>query len=255
MTSTTFIHDQAAGPEQSPLIIERFLRDSQSVRQQISSEYRLNQLIRQMLVSATLALAGYGALVGSQQSLLQALASSVKLPVLFLLTLAICLPTLYLFNLLCGGRLSARQALATALTAITVTSNLTLAFAPITLFFMLTAQSYAFFVLLNVVILALTGGIGLHFMVQGIRSLNTTTQTGETLATALERESPAARSPHPVNMTLLNVWLLLYGFVGTQLGWTLSPFFGEPDMPFILFREIDSNFYIGVLELFFRLFS
>jgi hypothetical protein len=255
MTSTTFTHDQAVGPEQSPLIIERFLRDNQSVWQQISSEYRLNQLIRQMLVSATLALAGYGAIIGSQKSLLQALASSVKLPVLFLLTLAICLPTLYLFNLLCGGRLSARQALATALTAITVTANLTLAFAPITLFFMLTAQSYAFFVLLNVVILALTGGIGLHFMVQGIRSLNVTPQTGATLATALELESPAAWSPHPVNMTLLNVWLLLYGFVGTQLGWTLSPFFGEPDVPFILFREIESNFYIGVLELFFRFFS
>jgi hypothetical protein len=208
-----------------------------------------------MLVNSTLALAGYGAIIGSHKSLLQALASSVKLPVLFLLTLAICLPTLYVFNLLCGGRLSARQALATALTAITVTSNLTLAFAPITLFFMITAQSYAFFVLLNVVILALTGGIGLHFMVQGIRSLNATMQTNETLATALDQESPTSQPSHPVNTTLLNVWLLLYGFVGTQLGWTLSPFFGDPDMPFILFREIESNFYIGVLDLFFRLFS
>ncbi|GEM_PF-4157882 len=46
-----------------------------------------------------------------------------------------------------------------------------------------------------------------------------------------------------------------FSFGGTQLGWTLSPFFGEPDMPFILFREIESNFYIGALDLFFRLFS
>lgn len=255
MTSATFAHDQANEQPASPLIIERFLRDSGSVWQQITSEYRLNALIRQMLVSSAVALACYGAVIGSQQGLLQALASTVKLPVLFLLTLAICLPTLYLFNLLCGGRLSARQALALALTAITVTSNLTLAFAPISLFFMITAQSYAFFVLLNVAILTLTGSIGLHFMVQGIRSLNVTTQSEVTLASALEFVPTPTRMAQPVSMTLLNIWLLLYGFVGTQLGWTLRPFFGDPDRPFILFRTIESNFYMGILDLFFRLFS
>ena len=38
-------------------------------------------------------------------------------------------------------------------------------------------------------------------------------------------------------MTLLYVWILLFGFVGTQLAWTLRPFFGSPGQDFALFRE------------------
>ena len=48
-------------------------------------------------------------------------------------------------------------------------------------------------------------------------------------------------------MNLLLIWVLLYGFVGTQLAWTLRPFHGDPSMPFILFRPVESNFYIGVI--------
>ena len=65
-----------------------------------------------MLVSSVVSLAVYGAVLGAFQRSAQALSSAVKLPLLFLATLAICLPTLYLFNLLFGARLSMRQALA-----------------------------------------------------------------------------------------------------------------------------------------------
>jgi hypothetical protein len=181
-------------------------------------------------------------------------------PVLFLLTLAICLPTLYLFNLLCGGRLTARQALALVLSAITVTSTLTLAFAPITLFFMVTAQSYPFFILLNTAILTLTGTVGLSFLVSGMRSMN-----AQALAELPEAAEPAAAAegplpaptprPRQVSTNLLMIWVLLYGFVGTQLAWTLRPFHGDPSMPFILFRPVESNFYLGVVQTILRLFQ
>ncbi len=59
-----------------------------------------------MVVCSTVALACYGLVLGFSNGLLQALASAIKLPVLFFLTLAICLPTLYLFNLLFGALLS-----------------------------------------------------------------------------------------------------------------------------------------------------
>ncbi len=49
-------------------------------------------------------------------------------------------------------------------------------------------------------------------------------------------------------MGLLYVWILLFGFVGTQLAWTLRPFFGSPDQPFSLFRSIDGNFYGEILR-------
>jgi len=257
--NTTLLQEYHA-PERAPLVIERFLRDREGVWRQIRLEYSLNALLGQMLASSTAALACYGLVMGSSHSLWQSLASAFKLPILFLLTLAICLPTLYLFNLLCGGRLSARQALALVLAAITVTATLTLAFAPITLFFMVTAQSYPFFILLNTAILLLTGAVGLSFLISGMHSMNTQaraeqtepTEPPETVEPLLTTPAP---QPQPVSMNLLLIWVLLYGFVGTQLAWTLRPFHGDPSMPFILFRPVESNFYIGVVQTIARLFQ
>jgi hypothetical protein len=56
-------------------------------------------------------------------------------------------------------------------------------------------------------------------------------------------------------MTLVRIWILLFGFVGTQLAWTLRPFFGDPDAPFALFREISGTFYSDVLHTIGQLFS
>jgi hypothetical protein len=263
MSSITLLQEYHA-TENPPLIIERFLRDRESVWRQIKQEHRLNALIGQMLRSSAITLIGYGAVMGAGASnpLLQGLASAIKLPVLYLLTLAICLPTLYLFNLLCGGRLSARQALALSLSAITVSSGLTLAFAPVAIFFLITASSYHFYQLLNVAILTLTGVVGLQFLVSGVRSMNMldradepepdVARPSELIELSDEERKQALRrpvaAPRSVNMALLYFWLGLYGFVGTQLGWTLRPFFGDPTQPFLLFRAIEGNFYLGVLE-------
>src|SRR5829696_3581648 len=250
--NTTLMQEYHA-PERAPLVIERFLRDREGVWRQIRLEYGLNSLLGQMLASSTAALACYGLVMGSSHSLWQSLASAFKLPILFLMTLAICLPTLYLFNLLCGGRLSARQALALVLSAITVTAALTLAFAPITLFFMVTAQSYPFFILLNTAILLLTGSVGLSFLISGMHSMNAQERAEQ--PETVEQLVHAPAPPQPVSMNLLLIWVLLYGFVGTQLAWTLRPFHGDPSMPFILFRPVESNFYIGVIETIVRLFQ
>lgn len=248
MNASAIVRD---GRTACPLLIERFLRERESVWQQIGQEYRLDALIREMLVSSAAALGCYGFFMGISQGWLQALASVVKLPCLYLLTLAICLPTLYLANLLFGGRLSARQVLALVLSAITITAVFTVSFAPIAFFFLITAQSYQFFVLLNVAILALTSLVGLRFLVDGVRHINAPAPTDqvappESLADA---PSPAAPRARPANLALLQTWLLLYAFVGTQLGWTLRPFFGTPDVPFQLFRAAEGNFYTSVVEL------
>lgn len=47
---------------------------------------------------------------------------------------------------------------------------------------------------------------------------------------------------------ILKLWIVLYGFVGSQLGWTLRPFFGAPDHTFQIFRKMGGNFYIDVLD-------
>jgi hypothetical protein len=237
-------HVERAG---SRLIVERLLRDREAIWRQVKGEHALNGLIREMLLTSAVALFCYGAIMGVFGGPLQALSGAIKLPLLYLLTLAICLPTLYLFNLLYGGRLSVRQVLALALAGITVMAALTLAFAPISLFFLLTARDYEFFKLLNVAILALTGLTGLNFLVGGMRAMNAP-EPAITPADAATDEAAAARPARAASMPFLQIWLLLFAFVGTQLGWTLRPFFGSPGLSFEIFRTLEGNFYMNMVH-------
>ncbi|HKT03868.1 MAG TPA: hypothetical protein VJT31_30425 [Rugosimonospora sp.] len=277
-------------PGNGLFIIERILRDRDGIWRQINEERDLKGLSVQMLVSSAISLAVYGIVLGASNSFPQALSSMVKLPLLFLATLAICLPTLYLFNLVFGARLSMAQAIALIMVSITVTSVLTLAFAPISLFFLITAQNYFFIKLLNVAILVLTAIVGLRFLTAGMASLNAyqvqrdrvaavaaappleVAEAAPALETAAVAEGNGAvatavataiptkvlvaappRSPQSTSMTLLYIWILLFGFVGTQLAWTLRPFFGDPGHPFALFRHIDGTFYSDILHTISRL--
>ena len=47
---------------------------------------------------------------------------------------------------------------------------------------------------------------------------------------------------------------MIYAIVGAQMGWILRPFIGAPHLPFRLFRERESNFFMSVLESFVNLF-
>jgi hypothetical protein len=273
------------------LVIERILRDRQSIWQQIVAERDLNSLTGNMLASSAVALAAYGAVLGSFHSVLMAVTSAVKLPLLFLATLAICLPTLYLFNLVFGARLSVRQSLALVMTALTVTAMLALAFAPISLFFLITAPDYGFFKLLNVAILTLSALVGLRFLTGGMHVLNdagllkpatpapleaapepapalvAVAANGDSASTVaapvptlpvappppqFQAYAPRPQRPvgeqRPASMTLLYIWIMLFGFVGTQLAWTLRPFFGNPGQDFALFRSIEGNFYAEIIR-------
>ncbi|MFY1695604.1 MULTISPECIES: hypothetical protein [unclassified Solwaraspora] len=284
-----------AAPTTKQLIIERILRDRDGIWQQIVDERGLRPLIGQLVTSSTLSLAIYGAVLGASYGWQQIISSLIKLPLLFLATLAICLPTLYLFNLVFGARLSMIQAVALILVSITVTAALTLAFAPVSLFFLVTAQSYQFYKLLNVAILLLSAIVGLRFLVAGMQALNdhqqrsakvpapagaptptpapgpaapvpaapaapTPVGTGAMVDAMTDRpQLPARPQAHfgqplgppaqrPASMSLLYIWILLFGFVGTQLAWTLRPFFGDPDAQFGVFREIEGTFYADLLR-------
>jgi hypothetical protein len=183
-----------------------------------------------MVLWSAVFLAVVGAVIGSKHSVLQALASGVKLPLLFLITLVICLPTIYFFNTIFESSLSLSQNFALLLSAVTVTSIVLLAFMPVVLFFMITTSQYQFFKLLNVGIFGVSGVIGLLYLLQGMR-----------LLTAHDRRGVEARR------WILRLWIVLYGFVGSQMAWTLRPFFGAPEAPFELFRGLGGNFYTNVL--------
>ncbi len=57
----------------------------------------------------------------------------------------------------------------------------------------------------------------------------------------------------PVHRVLLTIWILLYAFVGIQLGWILRPFIGTPGTPVMPFREdAMTNGYVVLFEMIFQ---
>lgn len=104
-------------------------------------------------------------------------------------------------------------------------------------FFLITVNDYNFFLLLNVAIFALTGIVGVSFLYQVMKPTVDSSGQGS-----------------KVRANILRFWLVLYGFVGSQLGWTLRPFFGSPGQ-FELFRAREGSFFSGVLNALFNLLT
>ncbi|OUL28223.1 actin-binding WH2 domain-containing protein [Nostoc sp. 106C] len=212
-------------------ILISLLRDRQGFLEEIGQGIRLQSKISALFVSSSICFAIYGAIIGASHSWAQALSGAIKLPAFYLLTLIICFPTLFFFNVLFGSRSSLQQHFVVLLTAVSVISVLLFSLAPVTLFFMITApNSYQFFKLLNVLIFGITGIFGIKFLYEGMQLLSKQDEVGKKTRT-----------------TILRSWLLLYAFVGMQLGWFLRPFFGAPGSKFELFRAVSGNFYLDIV--------
>ncbi|WP_375478743.1 actin-binding WH2 domain-containing protein [uncultured Nostoc sp.] len=212
-------------------VLVNLLRDRQSFLEEIRQGVRLQNKISSLFVSSSIFFALYGAIIGASHSWAQALSGAIKLPVFYLITLIICFPTLFFFNVLFGSRSSILQHFVVLLTSVSVISVLLFSLAPVTLFFLITTpDSYQFFKLLNVFIFAITGIFGVKFLYEGMQLLSQQDEVGKKTRT-----------------TILRSWLLLYAFVGMQLGWFLRPFFGAPDSKFELFRAVKGNFYLDIV--------
>lgn len=207
------------------------LRDRKTFLEEIQDSVKLKDKITSLLIASAVFFAIYGGVIGAFHSPLQVISSAIKLPALYLLTLLICLPTLFFFNVLFGSRQSIAQHFAYLMTAASVIAVLLFSFAPVTLFFLIINSGYSFFLLINVVIFAITGLLGVSFLYQVMRP-----------------SEDDADSSARTRDAILRFWLFLYGFVGSQLGWTLRPFFGAPTEPFQLFREREGNFFIAVFQ-------
>ncbi|HEY9631281.1 MAG TPA: actin-binding WH2 domain-containing protein [Coleofasciculaceae cyanobacterium] len=271
-------------------VLIALLRDRKTFLEEIRRGIKVESKIASLLIASSVFFAIYGAIIGASSTWLQVISSAIKLPALYLITLSICLPTLFFFDILFGSALSFSQYAALSLITVSVISVLLFSFAPITLFFLISIHDYTFFLLLNVAIFALTGLVGIRLFYAGMRSISRSkeptlqdlesrpleprelalTETSFKAASPAEdfmpiaeaglTRSPASTEFQPIDrprvtkedglqktrIRLLKFWLLLYALVGSQLGWTLRPFFGAPGEPFQLFRTIEGNFYAQV---------
>lgn len=172
--------------------------------------------------------------IGFQHGLMQMISSAIKVPALYLLTLLVCYPVLFIVLVLMGSRLSFTQTLALILLALTLNSVLLASFAPIILFFIITGSAYDFTKLLHVAVMGFSGIWAMTALWHGLR------------------EMCEKSNLYPKNaIRILQLWILVFGFVGTQMAWSLRPFVGNPTEPFEIVRgNQEGNFYQAVASAF-----
>lgn len=224
-----------------------------------------------VLAGATLG-ALYGAFMGLYASLGTAgfdvrpmLATAAKVPLLFLLTLAVTFPSLYVASALGRSRLGSTDMLRLMLIAIAINMTLLASLGPVVAFFTLSTNSYPFMALLNVLFFGVSGAVGFFFLQRALRAVFGPARVDEGGDERHEEEDkedalpkrgehkPSARRQllshsQGGSQLVFRVWAVLYGVVGAQMAWIMRPFIGAPDLPFELFRERESNFFGAVLE-------
>jgi hypothetical protein len=175
----------------------------------------------------------------------------LKTPALFGLTLLVTFPSLYVFNALVGSRLSVVALLRLLLATLGVTLSVLASFGPIVAFFSATTSSYPFMALLNVTLFAVSGILGLSFLLQTLHRLT----SAELQPPQVVDENAAAAGPlDRVNdrlvgrevKTVFYCWVVAFGLVGAQMSWVLRPFIGNPAEPFEWFRPRQSHFFEAV---------
>jgi hypothetical protein len=183
----------------------------------------------------------------------QLVATAIKVPALFLLTLAITFPSLYVFSALMGTRLTFLDTLRVLVAAVTVNACVLAAFGPITGFFTLNTTSYAFMKLLNVAFFAIAGFLGVGFVARVVRGLEAA--TGAPPAPPGEGRAAAPATAKAPATQVLTLWLVIYALVGAQMGWVLRPLIGAPTEPFAAFRAREANIFVDVVRSIASLFS
>lgn len=201
---------------------------SRSLNQRLSLKENLTLLTFSVLFYSV-----YGLIIGASHSMLQAGISGLKLPCLFLITTLICFPALYFFLTILGIRQSGGQLISFMFYCLTIMSIVLFVLAPVSLFFLITSHDYLFFKLLNIAIFSVAGFVGLFSFYKNILAVIKNIPEGVNRRRAI---------------VFLILWLMMFAFVGCQLSYTLSPFFGYPNEPFVLFTNAQSNFQLDVLE-------
>ena len=194
---------------------------------------------------------------GGSGHAMQMLATTLKVPALFLLTLGVTFPSLYVFSALAGSPLLLPAAMRLLIAALAVMLAVLASIGPIVCFFSFTTISYQFMVLLNVLVFALAGVLGSAFLLQTLHRLTSILGPVELPPPVGESDEigPLERFTGQIlgkrGRTIFRVWVIVFGLVGAQMAWVLRPFIGHPGTPFTWFRHPDSNFFqalVGVIR-------
>ena len=219
-------------------LFERILRNKNKFYDTIGDKKGLIPIILQDIISIMVFGALYGATMGVWSwEPTQIFFSFLKVPLLFLTSIFVVLPSYYIVNLALGGRNSFLQLTSLVLSSFSIATTILLAFVPVNLFFMITSprdmDSYYFMILLNLVIFGFGGLLSIVYMVEGVRYLSYMDNNITTLKDLI-----------PVTVALGTL-----AFIGTQMAWFVRPWFNyEPNF---IRPDITGNFYVAVIKIIF----
>ena len=198
--------------------------------QDLASGRNLARRIRDMVGWTVGLMVLYGLLVGVPFTWRQMIYNAVKFPGVLVVTLGVTVLSLYVCNSFLGASLSFLQTTALVCSAIAATAVILASFAPVIWFLMITTTNYSFQVLINVLAFAFSGWCGWRFGIEA--------------AAFLYRDRPQAVK----FMQVMKAWLIVYGLVGTQVGWSLRPFFHATDV-FIRPLDVGGSVYLRLVQL------
>lgn len=194
---------------------------------------RLRRIVGLMVVFGL----AYGAVMGTFSGLIpghlmQIVYSAVKVPLLLFTTFTLALPSFFVINTLCGLRDDFGEAVRALVSAQAGLTIVLAALAPLTAFWYLSVPDYNTAILYNAVVFAFASVAGQWVLRKHYRTL-------------------IARNP--LHRPLMWGWLVIYAFVGIQMGWVMRPFIGHPNAAPEFFREEAwTNAYLAVIEIVMR---
>jgi hypothetical protein len=176
----------------------------------------------------------YGAMMGTffdegeSVRVWQAAYSAAKVPLLLVLTFLLALPSYYVLNTLAGVAADFGEALKALLATQAGLTVVLASLAPFTLLFYASTTNYEAAIMFNAMMFAAASWAGQRLLKRFYAPL-------------------IARDPR--HRPLVRVWIILYAFVGIQMGWVLRPFIGQPGSPTTFFREgAWGNAYVEVWD-------
>lgn len=192
-------------------------------------------IINGLLLFSVIGFGIFGFTIGSSHSVGQGAVSMIKLPLLFYITTSVCFPTLYLFLALMGMNIGFRGMAQFTLICLTLMGTILVAFSPISLFFSLTFNDadYIWFKLINVGLLAIAGFSGVYLFYRHLLMY--------------VPENFGYWERYRVRL-FIRAWLILYGIIGANLGFSISPVFGDPHQIFMFFTDSQENFFTHIIN-------
>jgi hypothetical protein len=248
--------------------LDRVLRGDATQSQDLT-DGRLSVSGRRLAAVSVLLAAFYGLCMGlfaiinrDEPQWQQPIASMVKVPALFISTLIVTFPSLYVFNALVGSRLTPITLARLMAATLGLTTAVLASFGTIIAFFSLTTASYSFILLLNVLIFAVAGCLGMGFLYRTLsrlvkairRSMIAAQTTTEGEVEVVEITPQRATSGDSVR-SVFSIWIVVFALVGMQMSWILRPFVGRPDAEFTWFRPRSSSFFEAIIHHLQKLFG